>query len=107
MAIKPGSTPTIRIKHNLDMSLVAKVELLIKQYRDPDAASLVKKTYPGDVSESGGVLMLPLTAAETGKMQRNKEVYIDPRVTCNDGIILGAPIIRLQVTDTLWGDDDD
>lgn len=107
MPIKPGSTPTIRIKHNLDMSLVQKIEILIKQDRSQDAPALVKKAYPGAVTESGGILSMPLTATETEKMQQNKDVYIDPRVTCTDGSILGAPIMWMRVVDTLWGDDDD
>lgn len=106
MTIKPGTTPTIRVSHDLDIATVEKAEFLIKQTPTRRSAALCVKTYPADVTEADGVFYIPLTADETLQLEQDKEFYIDPRVTLVGGVIPNTPVMELRASNTLWGDED-
>lgn len=103
MIIKPGTTPTIRISHDLDIATVQKVDFLFKQIPTQCAPELWVKTYPDDVAEVAGVFYVLLTADETARLREGKEFYIDPRVTLVGDVIPNTPVLKLRASYTLWG----
>lgn len=106
--MKRRTTPTIQISHDLDMAAVSKVEFLFKQHFSETAEALLLKTYGdgGEVTESGGVFSIGLTADETALFEENEKFYIDPRVTMIDGSIPNTRVLSIQATATLWGEED-
>ena len=104
--MKRGTTPSIKISHTLTMANVSKVDFLFKQEKSEFAPGLVTKTYPGSVTESGGVFTIPFTEAETRLFKPMKSFYCDPKVTLTDGSIPETAIIKLYCSPTLWGEND-
>ena len=49
--------------------------------------------------------MLPLTQKDTRRLPKFKRVYMDTRITFQDGAIPATNIVDLSVTETLFGGD--
>lgn len=105
--MKKGTTPTIPIEHDLDMSTVTSVEFLFKQEKLETAPVIIKKTYPGDVTEAEGVFNIPFTEDETRMFKSGRDFYCDPKITLVNGKIPETEILSIHCTPTLWGEDDD
>ena len=109
--MKRGTTPTIRIQHDLDMSTVKRVDFLFKQNKNELEKAILVKTYnPSDtsaeVNEQSGVFRIPLTADETRLFKSGTAFYCDPRITLVNGDIPETEILTLQCCSTLWGEND-
>ena len=104
--MKRGTTPTIQIEHDLDISVVASVEFLFKQKKSEDAPAILVKNYPGDVTEENKVFSIPFTEAETRRFKPNEEFYCDPKIKFASGKIPATEILTLVCNPTLWGDAD-
>lgn len=104
--MKRGTTPTIQIGHELDISDVASVRFLFKQKKSEDAPAILIKSYPGEVTEKDGVFYVPLTEAETRRFKPGEEFYIDPKITLAGGEVPATEILALNCNPTLWGDAD-
>ena len=102
--MKPGTTPTLRFKMGLDINLISTVDFLFKLYLSEDAPEVLMKSYPTDVTYDADNkwFVLNLTAAETRLLGYDK-VYIDPKICTINGKIPETKIIRLHMTDTLYG----
>lgn len=104
--MKRGTTPTIPIGHDLDISVVASVSFLFKQKKVEDAPTILIKNYPGDVTEENGVFLIPFTEAETRRFKPNEEFYCDPKIKFASGKIPATEILTLNCSPTLWGESD-
>ena len=105
--MKRGTTPTLQIQHDMDITTVKTVEFLFKQHKLECANVLLKKTYPNDVTEKDGVFYIPFTELETRLFSANRMFYCDPKVTFTDGKIPATEILELHCSPTLWGEDND
>ncbi len=104
--MKRGTTPTIQIGHELDISGVASVRFLFKQKLSEDAPAILVKSYPGEVTEQSGVFFVPFTEAETRRFKPGEAFYCDPKVKLTNGKIPATKILILNCNPTLWGDAD-
>lgn len=105
--MKRGTTPTLQIEHDLDMSTVSKVEFLFKQNKLELGDPILIKTYPDDVTENNGIFNIPFTEKETRLFISNKNFYCDPKITLNNNKIPATEILELSCSPTLWGEVDD
>lgn len=104
--MKRGTTPTLQIEHDLDMSTVSKVEFLFKQNKLESGNAVLIKTYPDDVTENDGKFNIPFTGEETRLFASNRNFYCDPKITLSNGMIPATEILELSCSPTLWGDAD-
>lgn len=104
--MKRGTTPTIQIEHELDISGVDSVCFLFKQKKSEDAPAILVKIYPGEVTEQNGVFFVPFTEAETRRFKPGEEFYCDPKIKLKGGKIPATEILTLNCDPTLWGDAD-
>lgn len=104
--MKRGTTPTLPIEHELDISTVETVRFLFKQKKSEDAPAILIKNYPGDVSEKNGVFSIPFTEQETRRFKPGEEFYCDPKIKFVNGSIPETEILTLVCNATLWGESD-
>lgn len=106
--IKRGTTPTIRVRlEGIRSEDVRSVEFLIKPFVTDEGHELLHKSYPGDVTydEAEALWLLPLTEEETRRLPKYTRVYMDTRITFQDGAVPFTNIVDLSVTETLFGGD--
>lgn len=101
--MKRGTTPTIPIEHDLNISQVKSVRFIFKQKKAEDAPVILIKSYPDEVTEENGVFLIPFTEAETRRFKEGKNFYCDPKVTFANGKIPATEILTLNCSPTLWG----
>lgn len=107
--MKRGTTPRLRLGHDLDLTAVERIDFLFKQERSEAAPELLKKTWlpvGGEVEEKSGVFEIPFTEAETRLFAAGKPFYCDPRITLIGGSIPATAILQFSCQETLWGEAD-
>lgn len=106
--IKRGTTPTIRVRlDGIKPEEVKSVEFMFKPVITDAGHVLLQKKYPGDVTydDTEKLWLLPLTQKDTRRLPKFKRVYMDTRITFQDGAIPATNIVDLSVTETLFGGD--
>lgn len=106
--IKRGTTPTIRVRlDGIKPEEVKSVEFMFKPVITDAGYVLLHKKYPGDVTydDTEKLWLLPLTQKDTRRLPKFKRVYMDTRITFQDGAIPATNIVDLSVTETLFGGD--
>ena len=108
--MKRGTTPRLRLGHDLDLTIVERIDFLFKQDRDETASAILKKVWlpeGGEVEEHKGVFEIPLTEKETRMFDSGRPFYCDPRITLTGGSVPATAILQFSCQDTLWGEDDE
>lgn len=108
--MKRGTTPRLRLGHQLDLSTVERIDFLFKQERQEVAPAILKKTWlpvGGDVEEREGIFEIPFTGEETRRFTAGKPFYCDPRITLTGGNIPATAILQFSCKETLWGERDE
>ncbi len=108
--MKRGTTPVLRLGHELDLASVERIDFLFKQEKAESAPALLKKTYMplgGQVTEEKGVFQIPFTQEETRLFAPGAPFYCDPRVTLTGGSIPATKVLQFSCQETLWGEADD
>lgn len=104
--MKRGTTPTIQIQHDLDITTVEKVYFLFKQSKSENSGTILVKHYPEDTTESEGVFNIPFIEEETRLFKSNMNFYCDAKIVLVNGKIPATEILVLNCTPTLWGESD-
>lgn len=107
--MKRGTTPRLRLGHDLDLTVVERIDFLFKQERKEAAPMILKKSWlpvGGEVEEKSGVFEIPFTEAETRLFAEGEPFYCDPRITLTGGSIPATTILQFSCQETLWGEAD-
>ena len=104
ISYKRGTTPTLPVTVNVDISTVNKIEFIFKQQNSESSAKLVLKTYPTDVEydSTNKLFYIYFTEEETRKFIENKPFYMDTKIVYTGGKIPKTPIIELMMNNTLF-----
>lgn len=100
--MKQLTTPVLEVVFDIPPETVAAVDFLFKQQNDRNAATILLKSYPEDVTCTNGVYKIPFTVEETEKFEGGQFFYMDTRITDQTGKIPDTPIIRLFMSRTLF-----
>lgn len=94
--MKSGATYFIPVRSDLDVTAVDKVIFTIK------GAATIKKEYPGDVTVSNGIFMIPLTQEDTKALAPSgRDILIEGQVNFKDKSVGKTGINRLHTSGTL------
>jgi hypothetical protein len=104
ISYKRGTTPTLPVTVDVDISTVSKIEFIFKQQNSESSTKLVLKTYPTDVEydSTKKLFYVYFTEDETRKFIENRPFYMDTRITYTGGKIPKTPIIELMMNNTLF-----
>lgn len=104
--MKRGTTPTIQIILETDLSLITSVDFIFKQNCTEYCKVCVKKSYPGnDVVFDGESFYVEFTEKDTRVFEADKMFYLDTRV-CVGNKILETAIVPLKMNNTLFSLED-
>lgn len=108
--MKQNTTPTVSVYIPVPLANVRRLEFIFKKHKDRLYPSLLHKIYnggdipyeQGDTSESF-VVLLPFTAEETVNFPAG-EIYMDTLIVLADGSIPPTNIVKIDITETLFGE---
>lgn len=104
--MKRGMADTLDIYMNVDYSEVDTIDFIFKDINSESADILVSKNYPNEctLDDDTCILSIPFTEEETRKF--NRFIYMDTKITKNDGTIPETEVIKIIVKPTLFPDED-
>lgn len=105
--MKRGTTPTLKVKINIDISQFSSVEFLFKQtITEEDISTSILKVYPTTqgLTYENGIFYIPFTEQETYNFIPNKSFYLDTRPITLTGSILATEIVEIPMNPTLFGE---
>ena len=106
--IKRGTTPTLEVNIEFDISKVQCLEFVFKRYPEEDAEDLVVKEYNSenlntkdDENANGFVALVDLTREETLKLPIGN-LFMDTRITTTEGKTPRPDIVEGKVVGTFF-----
>lgn len=102
--MKRGTTPSLPVRIDLDLSTVAHIAFVFKQNDSEAAPAILTKTYPDDVSVSDGVLYIPFSDSETRLFSSERPFFMDTRIVLQSGKIPQTNISKLYMKGTLFSE---
>lgn len=104
--MKRGTTPTLKIRINgIDISTVQKIEFIFKMQQREAAKMVILKSFVKDnfnYDTENSVFSVRFTEEETRLFTPDSTVYMDTRITLDDGTIPETSIAKFNVTPTLF-----